>query len=699
MTEAVAQPPEAALDLVCGPRSVLPETRQRYRLVAHLATGGQAEVYRGVRLSAGVASSPVTVKVFRESDERPVNDQLRSWDKGDAVLADLGVRNVPGICRRVEAFNGPLPYQPGTDPDGHEVPYQILEYLPGWSLRDLAHHSHGQRTVDGHVVLRGLADALIGLHKPPPKASTPVLHMDVTPANVIVLPDGTPRLIDFTGARYDRRDHITSIAFTAQAGGPEALNGQVSSAYDVHGFGAVAYFLVTGQLPREVTESGPPMDPMTVPRARWSVLRPAAELTATPRLAEHLLAPLADEPGDRPRTEDLPGWVDRLTELAGALDPNTFEGAVASWPSRRPIRGSAKVGAAGVGAGAGETVNANASAANPSAANANTAKGFNAGRAAVVGAAGGAAAGAAVGTAAGAAGAGAAGAGAGAAGTAAGGPAAPVPADATVAGVPAGMDGTGLDRTRIDQPGAEPGRVARLEQEVVELRALLRDGRTAPAAPPQPAHTRVQPSPLAPTNPGQPPADRKLRGSSPVRRPEPPRPEPKPGPPPGPAPGYGPPPPLRSGRRRGRVWSVLGAVFLMCCWGLWAAANLVQPGSGGNASLPATLGIGFALAVLAAAAPFWLSRLAGKVVLAERQRAGALPSHLVAATFSVLTGLAFLSVAPPPDFVGFVGSFMVAVPALRPVRRVAGRVPSYQCVEPDHTVQGGRRARHAIRLR
>ena len=55
----------ALLDLACGPAGPLPETYQRYRLVAHLGSGGQADVYRAVRLCGGVTSAPLTVKVFR----------------------------------------------------------------------------------------------------------------------------------------------------------------------------------------------------------------------------------------------------------------------------------------------------------------------------------------------------------------------------------------------------------------------------------------------------------------------------------------------------------------------------------------------------------------------------------------------------------------------------------------------------------
>src|SRR2546430_5158236 len=103
----------ALLDLVCGPASPLPETYQRYRLVAHLGSGGQAEVYRAVRLCGGVSSAPMTVKGFRVDPQRPLVDELRSWDKGAPGLMDLNNRGVPGICRRADGFYGPPPHRPG----------------------------------------------------------------------------------------------------------------------------------------------------------------------------------------------------------------------------------------------------------------------------------------------------------------------------------------------------------------------------------------------------------------------------------------------------------------------------------------------------------------------------------------------------------------------------------------------------------
>src|SRR5205814_1353149 len=162
--------------------------------------------------------------------------------------------------------------------------------------------------LNGLAALRTLGTILKALHHPQQTGATPVLHMDVKPSNVMVLATGEVRLIDFTGARYWRAEEITQIAYTPESGGPEAFGGvsQLTPAYDVHGFGAVAYYLVTGEYPREPGRRAESPD-AAIPT--WSVLRRHAALERLPALRDHLHAPLADRPGDRPSTPEPSGHM------------------------------------------------------------------------------------------------------------------------------------------------------------------------------------------------------------------------------------------------------------------------------------------------------------------------------------------------------------------------------------------------------
>ena len=293
----------ANVDLVCGPADPLPGAEQSYRLTGKLGSGGQADVYQAVRISAGISSTPLTVKVFRLHQGESREHQYRSWDKGDAVLMDLHSRGVGSICRRIDAFYGRMPHRADQAASGEPVPYQVLEYLPGYDLRQLLTERRGR--VEASRILGAVHEVMLAMHRPPMGAH-PVLHMDLKPANVIVGPDGSAKVIDFTGARYYNPAHLTTIAYTRETAGPEAHEGRVGPAYDVHGFGSIAFFMVTGASAR--TDS-PGTD--SVP---WARLRSHPVLEANPRVRDLLTATLDDNPENRPRTDELRGWIDELTE-------------------------------------------------------------------------------------------------------------------------------------------------------------------------------------------------------------------------------------------------------------------------------------------------------------------------------------------------------------------------------------------------
>ncbi|GAA4903123.1 serine/threonine protein kinase [Stackebrandtia albiflava] len=318
------------LDLVCGPADPLPESSKSFRLLSRLGSGGQADVYKAVRQSGGISSAPVSLKVFRPDRQRPLEAQYRSWDKGDAVHMDLDSRGVTGICRRIDAFYGPPPHRPDAPAATNLVPYQVLEYLPGSDLKQLLRNPSHPR-VQAISVLRTIAGVLDAMHRPNSPDIHPALHMDIKPSNVIVMPSGEARVIDFTGARYSQPTHMTTISYTPEAAGPEARAGRVGPSYDVHGFGAVAFYLVTGTQPRIESATG---DSPSV-----SALRRHPVVEANPRLRDHLLAPLSDDPRDRPPTSHLDHWIGELATLMRAADTPDIGvdwGGAPSAATRRP---------------------------------------------------------------------------------------------------------------------------------------------------------------------------------------------------------------------------------------------------------------------------------------------------------------------------------------------------------------------------
>ncbi len=575
------------LDLVCGPASPLPETHQRYRLVAHLGSGGQADVYRAVRLCGGVTSAPLTVKVFRIDPRRPLVDELRSWDKGDAALMDLNNRGVPAICRRADGFYGPPPHRPGHPPAaGDAVPYQVYDYLHGVNLREYvaerAGLAAGARRLNAVTTLSTLATVLRALHHPQETGATPVLHMDVKPSNVMVLATGEVRLIDFTGARYWRPEEITQIAYTPESGGPEAFGGatQVSPAYDVHGFGAVAYFLVTGEYPRE---PGRQSSGGEEPPPPWSILRRHPMLERLPALRDHLHQPLADRPGDRPLTRNLPEWLEQLADLvrrSGTPDvgvdwgePETLRVVGRARP-RPPVAGTETEAFQRIEKLERELVELRAAVGTPDDLNTRAA--------------------------------------------------APAPAvlgnGAGGSRGPAAVNGTGPPATRPQTPATrlEPAGLGGPTGENPQVAAP-----TSPAASRQngPVPPQIRGRASVPPPKRIDPTDSIMRADEPVEQRERPR----------EAPGIW---------RKGWELSGIGAFFAFICWGIWAASVRGQLAS----PLLAFIGV-----LVVAAGIFVVTRLVGRVILVQRlgrTRRSGKGAHAITGLFLVAVGVAYLQQTP-----------------------------------------------------
>lgn len=128
------------------------------------------------------------------------------------------------------------------------APYLAMEIAPGRELRDyLADGEAGPLSLPAAVsVLRQVLAALGCAHR------LGVVHRDVKPANIVLGPDGVPKLADFGVAREADSDvtQAGELLGTPAFIAPELLAGQAATAAaDQFSAGVVAYYLLTGQRP------------------------------------------------------------------------------------------------------------------------------------------------------------------------------------------------------------------------------------------------------------------------------------------------------------------------------------------------------------------------------------------------------------------------------------------------------------------
>ncbi len=184
------------------------------------------------------------------------------------------------------------------------VPYLVQELLPG---EDLAHQILRRMPttlVERLRILLQVASGLAHAHR------QGVLHRDVKPANVRILPDGTAKLMDFGVAkRVDDDSRLTSEGVAVGTLGymaPEQLESKpLDRRSDVFGFGVLAYELISyerafgggnfAQASKRLLERTPPplverrpdcppalstlveLCIQKVPAARWQSMEPVVE--------------------------------------------------------------------------------------------------------------------------------------------------------------------------------------------------------------------------------------------------------------------------------------------------------------------------------------------------------------------------------------------------------------------------------------
>lgn len=261
------------------------ESLTGYSDLHQIGVGGDSVVYRATEDSLG---RDVAIKVLKVDDEARAARFAREVE----ITLDLG-RQHPNIVTVL-----------ATGITGSGRPAIVMEFYPGGTLHDRL-REFGPLPVE-EVVRIGLvlADALSFAH------DRGVLHRDVKPQNVLVLPTSWV-LADFGIARLVDAEHTSSVeTFTYRHASPQVLDGHApTAADDIWSLGSTLYTLVDARPPFASDDPDNDSALAYLRRARIEPHRPLAVAGA-----EDLAAVI-----DRCLVKDVAGRWASASELHDAL--------------------------------------------------------------------------------------------------------------------------------------------------------------------------------------------------------------------------------------------------------------------------------------------------------------------------------------------------------------------------------------------
>jgi serine/threonine-protein kinase len=299
----------------------------KYELLAPIGRGGMAVIWRARTLGAAGFSRKVAVKRLRSSLARSAEFAARFVEEA-RVVAELEHPNI----QQVHDF----------DKDEQGCYFIVLEWVEGIDLDQYlrAYHQIGARTT-WHLVAAIAIEILRALRAAHRRTDadgrpSPIVHRDVSPANILVGVNGIVKLADFGLAKaMDRKAGLSDpniakgkVSYFA----PEVADGQpASAASDLYGLGIVMWEALTlqrlfygsniGELVLKVREGA-------VPRLE----RERSDLPS--ELCEIVHTALARNPADRFESADE--MLRALTSLL-RVHPQPTDATHLGWSVRRAM--------------------------------------------------------------------------------------------------------------------------------------------------------------------------------------------------------------------------------------------------------------------------------------------------------------------------------------------------------------------------
>ncbi len=200
----------------------------RYEILEEVGNGGMAVVYKAKDFDTG---SIVAVKILREEylDNEEFCRRFRNESRAIALL------NHPNIVKIFDVCNSP------------SLQYIVMEYIDGISLKDYIEQQRVIRVKEAVHFTTQILRALMHAH------SKGIVHRDIKPQNIMLLPNGRIKVTDFGIARLitSQTSTITDKAIgSVHYIAPEQARGATTDARaDLYSVGVMLYEMLTGKLP------------------------------------------------------------------------------------------------------------------------------------------------------------------------------------------------------------------------------------------------------------------------------------------------------------------------------------------------------------------------------------------------------------------------------------------------------------------
>ena len=265
-TAASVGPADAAIT----PGSII---ANRYEIKSILGAGGAGVVYKAFDRELGEIVALKTLHADTVAHDPAAIERLKSEIR---------------LARRISHRGVVRTYDLGAS-DG--MYFLTMEYVSGTTLSELLDRDRRLPTSAVFPIAKQLARALSVAHE------QGIVHRDIKPQNIMLLADGTLKVMDFGIARLAvRLTGLTKVGMAVGTPGymaPEQLmDGDVDQRADLYACGALLYECITGELPYD------PFNPAVMIARIVSgapIPAPHEMVPATPRalsaVVMHLLAP------------------------------------------------------------------------------------------------------------------------------------------------------------------------------------------------------------------------------------------------------------------------------------------------------------------------------------------------------------------------------------------------------------------------